>query len=108
MRNFSNLILTALATFGLWQIWIPVLFSFLLPTRVAATTTIFDIYVVVLLSLIVLGGWIFFVARLGMTLFSGPTAQPFRVAAVAIVFLLSVWFIWSLHVSLQPAQRLPN
>jgi len=107
MRNYSILLLATLATLGLWRVWIPILFGYLL-TEIDADATILGISPAIIFSAVILGGWTCFVAKLGMSLYSGANARRFRVTAVVIVCLLSVWLIWSLHVALQPAEQLPN
>jgi hypothetical protein len=71
-------------------------------------TTILGISLAMIFSVIILGGWTCFVAKLGMSLYSGANARRFHVTAVVMVCLLSVWLIWSLHVALQPAEHIPN
>lgn len=118
--NFSIFVLLALATEGLWSVWRQVLFFSweilhvfgLLGPPLGGSTATLDIFVIVLLSAVVLAGWLLFVARRGMTLFSGPTAGRSRVATVVFVILLCLWFIGSLYsfldVARQPAQLLTN
>jgi uncharacterized membrane-anchored protein len=77
-------------------------------TSIDADATILGISPALIFSVVILGGWIFFVTKLGMSLYSGANARRFHVTAVVMVCVLSVWLIWSLHVALQPAERIPN
>lgn len=54
----------------------------------------------------VLAGWVFFVWRLASSLFSGPRARGFLVTTMILVVVLCLWFGWSLHISLAPAELL--
>ena len=99
MRNLSILVLVVLATRGFWSVCTlayVVLGTGPLQTRPGNTG-------LELLNGAVLGCWLFFVWRLGMALFSGPTARRFLTATVVAVALLCLWFSWSLHISLEPA-----
>lgn len=118
--EFSILVLLLLATGGFWGLWRRVLFFSwellhvfgLLGPPLGGGTSTLDIFAVVLLSAVVFAGWVFFVARRGMPLISGPAARKFRVVTLVFVILLSLWFIgslyWFLDMARQPAQLLTN
>jgi len=102
MRNLSILILVVLATLGFWGLCTTA--YLMVPTGPFETRT--GVRGEELLNAAVLCGWLFFVGSLGRKLFAGTTARRFLIVTVALVVLLCLWFSWSLHISLEPAQLL--
>jgi hypothetical protein len=84
MRNLSVLVVLSFATFGVW------VFSsaFLLAPLVKPGSS-YPVYLGLVtfpdfLGLLLFGVWAFLVARLGHSLFTGPSAPRYRVAIVAL------------------------
>ena len=84
MRNLSLLIVLAFATFGVW-----VFSSAFLLAPLLVPGSSYRVYLGLVtfpdfLGLLLFGVWAFLVARLGHSLFTGPSASRYRVAIVAL------------------------
>jgi len=91
MRNFSLLILLALATFGVW-----VLSSAFVVSPLLEPGTSYRMYFGLItfpdfLGLLFFAVWAFLVARLAHSLFSGSTAPPYRAAIIAMTLFFFLY-----------------
>jgi hypothetical protein len=102
MNRLSLFILVTLATLGFWQVCAILSFA----VAPAPSTALGGIRLVELLSAVALIGWGIFVLRLLPAGSPGPGQRRFVLATLGTVVLLSIWFLWSLHVGFQAAERL--
>ena len=87
MRNLSLLVVLTFATFGVWVFSSAFLLA---PLLVPGSSYRFYLGLVTFpdfLGLLLFGAWAFLVARLGHSLFTGPSAQRYRVAIVALTVI---------------------
>ncbi len=91
MRNFSLLLLSTLATFGVWVLASALVVSPLLKPGSSYRMYFGLVIFPDLLGLLVFGVWAFLVARLGHSLFAGPSAPRYRGAVVALTIFFFLY-----------------